>query len=592
MSDHQNITGIVARIFMHNNNFMIAQIKESNHHTHTCFVFKGVAELKTPVQGDHVLISKGVFIESHYGLQLEQGCLSIIDASSKHTKNNIGLAIEKAPNAPPKQPLVLTEEQNRCILGARSGEDIKIKAYAGTGKTATLVEISKHLTGKGLYLAYNKAIQIDASAKFPAHVDCKTAHSIAYGYNYSQIHGRVETLTPLTILSYGNIKAQNNCQPYELAFLIIKALRLFCNTANVRLEASLLNHPDFSVIENNQEALNYVAEQAWAYWELARKPDAFAPIEHDFYLKWYQLSRPNLQRRYQYILFDECQDANPVITDILLKQSCQKICVGDEHQQIYGWRGAVNAYEAFQGQSYYLSQSFRFGHEIATLANIILMLKGETTILKGNPAIASRWVATKPTKYTNLCRTNAGLIERIIDNITKKLHVVGGTGEMLNLAKSGFALYQGDTETIRHNKIRGFKDWEALKNFNQDFEDPDIAFLVNIIERYRQHFGDVIHQIENAHYVPEPAADIIFSTIHKAKGREWSHLVVGEDFTLFEKEKGIADLLREFPEEFNLLYVAVTRAKSQLHLEKSAFRFIKRLQSYQKPMKYPLTSPE
>ena len=333
MSDHQNITGIVARIFMHNNNFMIAQIKESNHHTHTCFVFKGIAEPKTPVQGDHILISKGVFIESHYGLQLEQGCLSIIDASSKHTKNNIGLAIKKAPNASPKQTLVLTEEQKRCILGARSGEDIKIKAYAGTGKTATLVEISKHLTGKGLYLAYNKAIQIHASAKFPAHVDCKTAHSIAYGYNYSQIHGRVETLTPLTILSYGNIKAQNNCQPYELAFLIIKALRLFCNTANVRLEASLLNHPNFSVIENNQEALNYIAEQAWVYWELARKPDAFAPIEHDFYLKWYQLSRPNLQRRYQYILFDECQDANPVITDILLKQSCQKICVGDEHQQ-------------------------------------------------------------------------------------------------------------------------------------------------------------------------------------------------------------------------------------------------------------------
>ena len=71
---------------------------------------------------------------------------------------------------------------------------------------------------------------------------------------------------------------------------------------------------------------------------------------------------------------------------ILLKQSCQKICVGDEHQQIYTWRGAINAYSNFTGKDYYLSRSFRFGTVIAELANVILKLQGEKSLSDGKIA--------------------------------------------------------------------------------------------------------------------------------------------------------------------------------------------------------------
>ena len=74
----------------------------------------------------------------------------------------------------------LTKEQKQCVEVASQGKDLKIKAFAGSGKTSTLVAISRELSGKGLYLAYNKAIAVDAIKKFPSHVDCKTAHSIAY----------------------------------------------------------------------------------------------------------------------------------------------------------------------------------------------------------------------------------------------------------------------------------------------------------------------------------------------------------------------------------------------------------------------------
>ena len=66
--------------------------------------------------------------------------------------------------------------------------------------------------------------------------------------------------------------------------------------------------------------------------------------------------------------------------DILLSQQCAKILVGDPNQQIYSFRGAQNAMEDVQqhlqqGQvirTFHLTQSFRFGPEIAYVANLIL----------------------------------------------------------------------------------------------------------------------------------------------------------------------------------------------------------------------------
>ena len=67
-----------------------------------------------------------------------------------------------------------------------------------------------------------------------------------------------------------------------------------------------------------------------------------------------------------FILLDEAQDTNPVVLDVLRRQSAQMVYVGDKYQQIYEWRGAVNAMEqmATDGVTY-LTMSFRFGPVIA-----------------------------------------------------------------------------------------------------------------------------------------------------------------------------------------------------------------------------------
>ena len=76
-----------------------------------------------------------------------------------------------------KRSYEITEEQMQCINAARTKSNLKIRAFAGSGKTTTLVEIAKRLEGNGLYIAFNKSIQNEATKKFSYNVDCRTAHS-------------------------------------------------------------------------------------------------------------------------------------------------------------------------------------------------------------------------------------------------------------------------------------------------------------------------------------------------------------------------------------------------------------------------------
>lgn len=108
-------------------------------------------------------------------------------------------------------------------------------------------------------------------------------------------------------------------------------------------------------------------------------PEDPFPTVHDCYLKQYQLGMPNLSRRYTTILFDEAQDSNPVTSSIRLQQHCKVILVGDRHQQIYRFRGANNALDSKDlagADQLYLTHSWRFGRNVAIVANALLELKG------------------------------------------------------------------------------------------------------------------------------------------------------------------------------------------------------------------------
>lgn len=72
-----------------------------------------------------------------------------------------------------------TPEQ--ALVTGYTGSLLVVRAYAGTGKTSTLVKYAlRNPDIRMLYLAFNRAIRDEAASKFPPNVDCKTSHQLAF----------------------------------------------------------------------------------------------------------------------------------------------------------------------------------------------------------------------------------------------------------------------------------------------------------------------------------------------------------------------------------------------------------------------------
>ncbi len=72
-------------------------------------------------------------------------------------------------------------EQEAIIAARRAdpGGSLRVVAFAGSGKTTALRLLAEADSTPALYLAYNKSTQLAAQQHFPAHVACRTMHSLA-----------------------------------------------------------------------------------------------------------------------------------------------------------------------------------------------------------------------------------------------------------------------------------------------------------------------------------------------------------------------------------------------------------------------------
>ena len=80
----------------------------------------------------------------------------------------------------------LTQEQKDIVNTVYNDEKIiKINAYAGCGKSSTLVEVVKEIrkkdkTSKILYVVFNRSMLEEAKEKFAGlDVECQTTHGFA-----------------------------------------------------------------------------------------------------------------------------------------------------------------------------------------------------------------------------------------------------------------------------------------------------------------------------------------------------------------------------------------------------------------------------
>jgi hypothetical protein len=277
------------------------------------------------------------------------------------------------------------------------------------------------------------------------------------------------------------------------------------------------------------------------------------PLGHDGYLKLWALGRPKLG--YEYILLDEAQDTNPVVLGVLADQKAQIVYVGDRHQQIYEWRGAINAMEQIRDcEESSLTQSFRFGTAIAEVASQVLRTLGETEIVLGNPAVSSIVTANGQAKAV-LARTNATVLLEVLDALSANLRpcVVGGTSDLKRLLSDVFELKAQKPGTCPV----GFESWEEVVAFAETEEGEDLRTFVQLVE---QHGERKLWAAVSSAQEKEDGADIVLSTAHKAKGREWDSVRLAPDFISSRLDGAHPDA----EAEVRLFYVAMTRAKRTL----------------------------
>ena len=305
-----------------------------------------------------------------------------------------------------------------------------------------------------------------------------------------------------------------------------------------------------------RQALVPLAQRAWA--DLS-DPEGRLRFTHDCYLKLWQLSDPRLPA--DYVLLDEAQDANPVVAAIVDRQThAQRILVGDRCQAIYGWRGAIDAMSRFHAdQRLCLSQSFRFGPAIAAEANKWLQLLDAPLRLRGHQPIRST-VGPVPFPDAVLCRTNAEAVRQLLvaaDN-GRKAALVGGGSEIRRLAEAAISLRAG-TGTD-HPELFAFRTWGEVQEYvEQDASGSDLKVFVQLIDTYGAEVViDIVDRLS-----PEEAAEMVVSTAHKAKGREWATVRIAGDFP--EPRHSHNGQPAQVPRaDAMLAYVAATRARQAL----------------------------
>jgi len=461
-----------------------------------------------------------------------------------------------------------TSEQVAAVDLAMTGDNLAIEALAGAGKTSTLrlIAEAKGPRSNGQYVAFNKKIVTDAQGSFPRQVRCQTAHSLAYravGFKYKQRLGsgrRVSAkdlaqslgLDLQTPVVFGATEETTEVWAPQLASIAKRTVDMFCQGADPEIGA---HHVPWTAPLNraeNDQLAKLVVPLARKIWDdLQSTTTGFARFEHNHYLKIWQLDGPRIDA--DYILFDESQDADPLMRAIVEGQDhAQRIWVGDSQQSIYSWRGAVNALaETDVDHRTYLTKSFRFGPQIAERANVLLKRLGAPKMVEGAGPAGRVEQVDKPDVW--LGRTNGGVVDRALAEMDagRRVCVQGGTRQVVWFAEEAEKLMTG--RRSEHPDLALFASWDKVIAYTEDAHEDgsDLKLLVSLVESYTPRV--LINRLSAA--VEERWADVTVSTAHKAKGAEWSAVTLLDDFPSGE---------RQTPEELRLLYVAVTRAKARL----------------------------
>jgi AAA domain/UvrD-like helicase C-terminal domain len=498
--------------------------------------------------------------------------------------------VKKKTSAPKKVQFEPTPEQEAiCKNLPGPGELMLINAYAGSGKTETLRLIAERYPDiKFTYLCYNRDTAEKAKRRFPKNTRCSTIHSLAHGAIGRYYKQDFRMPTAKEVMRKFEIR-----KPY-VAVMAVEGVVRYCNSSEpkiCKLHFGRDDHHRMKIFEKYPDLVS-ISE---AIWQEMINPASPFPISHDAYLKLWSLKSPSIPG--EVILHDESQDMNPVTVGILGEQKEKLnpglVIVGDSHQAIYAWRGAVNSMESLRPRAKYrfnLTTSFRFGQEIADNASKVLqrLKKDQVRIIGAGPTKSDL-----PDKVY-IARKNSSLIGMAIFSIKTepdmRFHFAGTRAAenwdpyyLYELQKplDLLSLYKGRPELVvleQMKKFESFNEVVALVEGDDEGDGVDRElewYIEQLLKKYGDELPDLIDAIRARSVSPEQA-NLSFSTAHRSKGLEWKNVVMMGDFDVnYQLENEPLELHPEEEiQEVNALYVAMTRASSTIEYGEELSRWL------------------
>ncbi|XP_042559110.1 F-box DNA helicase 1-like isoform X2 [Clupea harengus] len=499
----------------------------------------------------------------------------------------------------------LTQEQKQ-ILNHNTERDhvVKIMAFAGTGKTTTLIGYAKQRPKlRFLYVVFNKSAQMQAKDIFPGNVSCKTIHALAL----AALGKRYRKKLHFTSLNLSSVFAVMPAGQRSIVWanVVTKTINNFWASTHKRIVAKHVpeSYKDThgNMCQPNKTEKKMVLKHAMDIWKKMKQVQPTSELAyrmyHDGYLKLWQLKGAKMKELYDVIFIDEAQDCTPVAIDSLMSQQCAKILVGDPHQHIYSFRGAINNLDMIQHTHiFYLTQSFRFGPEIAYVGATILEVgKRERKTLIGGGEQGSvqgqdteMWsrfrtgVGGADGRLAVLSRTNFSIFNEAVRLInlesTSRIHIIGGieafgmsTIHDIWALKQNLQIKDPFIRRFSEGGVGGMTGYRGLRKYAEITENQEDGLLwkIDAVEKYGERIPDLLKLIRRGHQTRQQNADFILGTVHKAKGLEFDTVVIMDDFGtlkafLAQEHGGNQSLVED--DDWNLMYVAVTRAKRTLFM--------------------------
>ena len=455
-----------------------------------------------------------------------------------------------------------------------------VQAKAGSGKTFTSIEgLNRANAARSLYCVFNKKNQLEAEKKITnKKVQVSTYHSLGFRIILNQWRGvRANGYT-----EFGRIKSLAPDAPAQVHFQVSKLVSFIKNTCvsvpNLKdatdicllrgIEVSSKT-PEWDATKLAELAINSVALslQYPQDKQISFDDMVFLPVANGWVKPCFNL-----------VVSDESQDLSaPQLA--MLRGLCEaggRIClIGDSHQAIYGFRGAVqNSIEKFQTElgadGFTLSTSYRCPKLIIAKAqSLVPDIKAAPDAIDGEISNINHETMLNSIKVNDvvLSRSNAPLTKSclVLLRKNKPAYIVGKEiGKQLitlidNLEAKDITEFYVKLEAWLTIKQANVTTWNA----NQAALAVDTVETLKLIGESCLTIDDIKTKINKLFLDSENVRvpSVVLSTVHKAKGLEWEnvHLL---SWTFSGKRQMTPEQAQE---ERNILYTAITRSKNKLN---------------------------